>query len=87
MPEDGQASDGSIYCQILLHYFMLAAAVRSYTAAEGLPLAAAAAHYGWLSRQYQVAAEMVATSRMDEAVLQVGRCAHTRLAAHLHHPY
>jgi hypothetical protein len=43
------------------------------TAADGLPLAAAAAHYGWLSRQYQGAAEMIATSRLDEAVLQVGQ--------------
>lgn len=37
---------------------------------EGLPLPAAAAHYGWLARQYQCAAEMVAASRIDEATLQ-----------------
>eukprot|EP00879_Flechtneria_rotunda_P002505 GHRR01002703.1.p1 GENE.GHRR01002703.1~~GHRR01002703.1.p1 ORF type:complete len:1063 (+),score=495.97 GHRR01002703.1:1057-4245(+) len=37
---------------------------------EGLPLAAAATHYGWLARQYQCAAEMIAGSRIDEATLQ-----------------
>lgn len=39
--------------------------------ADGLPLPAAAAHYGWLSRQYQTAAEMITSSRMDAATLQV----------------
>eukprot|EP00878_Enallax_costatus_P027899 GHUV01030087.1.p1 GENE.GHUV01030087.1~~GHUV01030087.1.p1 ORF type:complete len:989 (+),score=366.66 GHUV01030087.1:1269-4235(+) len=37
---------------------------------DGLPLAAVAAHHGWLARQYQAAAEMVAMSRMDQATLQ-----------------
>jgi hypothetical protein len=45
----------------------------SACAADGLPLAAAAAHHGWLSRQYQCAAEMIATSPLDKAVLQVRR--------------
>jgi len=42
--------------------------------AVGLPPAASAAHYGWLARQYQCAAQMMAGSRVDEATLQVCCC-------------
>ncbi|KAF6251338.1 Foie gras liver health family 1-domain-containing protein [Scenedesmus sp. NREL 46B-D3] len=69
---------------LLLHQQRYAEAIqqlRGHLAAfgplpDGLPLAAAAAHYGWLSRQYQCAAEMVATSRVDEAVLQANKDIH-----------
>lgn len=40
--------------------------------AEGLPLPAVAAHYGWLARQYHTAAEMIAGAHLDKATLQVG---------------
>jgi hypothetical protein len=50
-----------------------ACCVLSFAAAnsDGLPLPAAAAHHGWLARQYQQAAEMITGSRMDAATLQV----------------
>jgi predicted dehydrogenase len=52
--------------------------------ADGLPLAAAATHYGWLSRQYQTAAEMVSGSRIDAAVLAVSRPTHIQAHTLLH---
>jgi hypothetical protein len=50
-----------------------ACCVLSFAAAnsDGLPLPAAAAHHGWLARQYQQAAEMITGSRLDAATLQV----------------
>jgi hypothetical protein len=39
---------------------------------EGFPPAAAAAHRGWLARQYTTAAEMLAARNLDPATLQVG---------------
>jgi hypothetical protein len=38
---------------------------------EGFPPAAAAAHRGWLARQYTAAAEMLAARNVDAATLQV----------------
>lgn len=53
--------------------------------ADGLPLAAIAAHHGWLARQYQTSAEMVAMSRMDQTTLQVGHQSNWSLIdKHLH---
>eukprot|EP00775_Hariotina_reticulata_P005239 gene5239-5474_t len=63
---------------LLLHQQRYAEAVqqlRSHLAAlgplpVGLPMAASAAHYGWLAHQYQCAAQMITGSRMDQATLQ-----------------